>query len=79
MDLGLGNLDTLKAYCQQPAVQADTAFDQVLEAIGKGAASTMQEYCNRDFGRAVGTIDEFTANRSFWIARRYPVESISAL
>lgn len=79
MNLGLGNLDSLKTHCLQASAQADTSFDDVLAAIGKGVAAAMQGYCNRDFARASGKIDQFSADRSYWIARAYPVEALTSL
>lgn len=79
MNCGLGNLDTIKTHVLQAAAQADTQFDDVLAAIGKGAAAALQQQCNRDFARATGKIDLFSAERSYWIARAYPVETITSL
>lgn len=79
MNCGLGNLDSIKQYCLQTAAQADTQFDTVLQVIGKGAALALQSFCNRDFPRLVDATEEFSAERTFWTARRYPIETLTSL
>ena len=79
MNCGLGNLDSIKRYVLQTAAQADTQFDDVLATIGKGAALALQSFCNRDFARTEDAVDEFSAERTFWATRRYPIESLASL
>ena len=79
MNCGLGNLDTLRTYLLQSGFTQPELFDDLLPILGKGVAGAMQRYCNRDFQRSTSAVDEFAADRSYYILRRYPVESITSL
>lgn len=78
-NLGLGNLADLKTHCLQAAAGADTQWDDVFAGLGKGAAKAMQNFCNRDFERSTAVVDEFTADRAYWITRRHPIESVVSI
>ena len=78
MDLGLGNLATVKAYVL-PASIEDTQWDSVLASIALGVAKRFEAYCNRKFSRVVNDISRFPGNRSHYYLERYPFETISAM
>lgn len=79
MDLGLGNLSTLKTYLLNAALQAQSTYDAAIIAIGKGVAAQFDKHCNRGLARLAGAIDEFTADRRHWYLNRYPVEVITTV
>jgi hypothetical protein len=79
MNLGLGNLDDLKQFILAESLRDQTDKDAVLQVIGKGVAAAFHRRCNRDFDRVVGAVDNFTADRSDWTLRRYPVEAITSV
>lgn len=79
MDLGLGNLITLKRHLLAASLQAGTTYNTVIADLGKGVAKQFDKHCNRLFARAASGTDEFSADRGHWITRRYPIESVSAV
>lgn len=78
MDLGLGNLAEVKAFCLSPDLAADTKYDVVLAQIARGVAGRFDRLTNRKLARAEGAIHAFDADRSFYVLPRYPVEEIAA-
>lgn len=79
MDLVFSNLAVLKAHVLGVGLTTSTEFDAVLTAIGKGVAGRLQGFCNRCFGRVVGQVDTFPADRDFWVTSRYPIEAVTSL
>jgi hypothetical protein len=79
MDLGLGNLATVKNFVLPAAIVGDTSYDGVLAAIASGIAGRFQSYCNRRFARVVNDISRFPANRSHYYLPRYPFETVASL
>lgn len=75
VNAGLGNLAELKQFLLARSMSGltDTANDATLTAIGLGVAGMFAAHCNRDWSYGAANVDEFTANRSFAVARRYPV------
>jgi hypothetical protein len=79
MDLGLGNLISLKRHLLAPDLQAEATWDNMIVDIGRGVAAHFERFCNRLWAYTVGEIDEFTADRQSWILRRAPVVSITSV
>lgn len=79
MNLGLGNLATLKGQLLAAGLQASTDYDAQLAALGKGVAATFERLCNRTFGRVAAGTYETQANRDHLVLPRYPVEAITAI
>ncbi len=79
MDLGLGNLDTVRKYVLPATMQQDTQWDSVIAAIALGVARRLESYCNRKFGRFENDVAQFNSNRSMYILPRYPIETITSL
>jgi len=79
MNAGLANLDTLKRHLLPESMIAQTNFDAKIANVGKGVASLLEKYCNRQFARVAGDKVEFTADRNAYWLPRYPVEIISAV
>lgn len=75
VNAGLGSLSELKAFllAKSMAGVADTANDANLTRIGLGVAGMFAAHCNRDWDYQAAAVSEFTANRSFLISRRYPL------
>lgn len=79
MNLGLGNLDTLKKHLLGKSVQADTRFDGIIADIGRGVAAQFENYCSRKFGRATSEVEIQPADRATFLLRRYPLESLTSI
>lgn len=75
INAGLGSLAELKAFLLAASMSgvADTANDANLTRIGLGVAGMFEEHCNRVWAYDAAAKDEFSANRSFLVARRYPL------
>lgn len=76
MNLGLGNLITLKTQVLAPELVASTDWDSKLAKIGLGVAASFDRYCNRQFAYAEVAMDSFSADRLNWCLSRYPVTGI---
>ncbi len=79
MNLGLGNLASLKAFVLPEALGSETTFDARLQTIGKGVAAAMERECNRKFGRVVGEEFVCSADRSYVSLPRFPVEEVTKI
>jgi hypothetical protein len=79
MDLGLGNLVTLKAHLLNSTLRAGTAYDTQLATLGAGVAASFEKYCNRKFGRVVDDTYVCSADRDHTYVPRYPIEEIDSL
>lgn len=79
MDLILSNLIKLKNRLLPSDYIGGTTYDTLLQQVGRGVASSFEEFCNRKFGRVVGATDIFTADRACWITSRFPIEAITAV
>ncbi len=55
----------------------DTASDTLLTNFIKHASGRFDAHCNRVFARAVGALDEFSADRTELPLTRYPVEAVT--
>ncbi len=79
-NVGLGNLTELKRELLEPAQRTETRWDLQIAAIGTAVTRMFERHCgSRLFGRDTAAVEDFTADRAFYIARRYPVESITSL
>jgi len=78
MNAGLSNLKTLKRELLLAADVAKTDSDASVAALGLGVAALFETACGRKFARAQ-EVDTFSAERSFWIARRYPLETVASV
>jgi len=79
MNLGLGNLITLKRFLLATDLVARTTWDEKITALGQGVARLFERHCNRRFERTADAIDIFTADRRSWTLQRFPVESIATI
>jgi hypothetical protein len=77
MNLGLGNLVTLKAQLLAEALRAGTRYDAQLQSIGRGVAALMDRATNRRLGRVAGDTVIFRADLPLYFLPRYPLEAIS--
>lgn len=78
-DIGLGNLTELKGQVLAESLRQGTDFDTALSSIGQGVAAAFDRFCNRTFSRGEGVTETFTADRTFYYVKRYPLESVSAV
>jgi hypothetical protein len=79
MNLGLGNLITLKQHLLTDALVTSTTWNKTIERIGKGVAAQLERFCNRQFARTVDDTFTFAANCQEQVLPRFPIESISAI
>lgn len=79
MDLGLGNLDTLKRALLPDAQREETQFDALLAQVGSGVAAAFEKLCNRQWARVTGATFECDACRLFAVLPRAPLEALTAL
>ena len=79
MDLGLGNLDTLKRHVLAPALRPTTTYDLQLKALGLGIAASFEKYCNRKFARVVNDQFVCSADRDHTYVPRYPLETFTSI
>ncbi|MFZ4774627.1 MAG: hypothetical protein ACOYM3_04645 [Terrimicrobiaceae bacterium] len=79
MNAGFSNLKTLKRELLLAADAAKTENDASLAALGLGVAAMFDSFCNRKFRRDAAAVDQFSANRGFWPARWYPIESVTSV
>lgn len=78
MNAGFSNLDTLKKHLLAGSTaKSDTRFDTAIAAIGLGAASQSENFCNRKFGRVEDDTYISSADRAEFSLPRYPIESLS--
>lgn len=77
MNVGLGNLATLKRHLLPASMLSQTSFDPLITDLGLGVAARFEQYCNRKFIRAVNATEVFPADRSHFLFSRFPIESIS--
>src|SRR5690348_14695489 len=77
MNAGFSNLTSLKAQMLAPSMQARTAWDAKILAIGLGVASSFEQFCNREFTYSQNILEVFSGDRPFWYARRSPVSIFS--
>lgn len=74
INAGLGPLSQLKQFILAESLVPQTSFDATLTAIGLGVAGMFSRHCNRDWDYGADNKDEATANRSFLVARRFPLD-----
>lgn len=82
MDLGLGNLTTLKTHLLAASLAAKSsavAPDAVIAKIGSGLALQLGKFCGRAWPRVTGAQQEFTADRLSYIVPNYPIEQVSLI
>lgn len=79
MNLGLGNLITLKRWLVPGNAHADTAFNDALQTLGNGIARQLEKHCDRKFERTVGAQDVMTGDQTVFTLKRYPVEELTLL
>jgi hypothetical protein len=76
MNLGLGTLHDLKSHILDRQAQEQTDYDELLQRIGKAVAGDFEGRCDRKFGRLASDTCEFSADRTYHIVPRYPLESV---
>lgn len=79
MNVGLGNLTSLKQQILNDTIRAKTEYDVKVAAIGRGVAASFDQYCCRKIAYAELHTDIFNADRQCWILQGYPVVSISSV
>lgn len=77
MNLGLGNLATVKSFLN--VASALTDYDTVIATIAKGVAGQVEQFCNRKFARVENTTEDFPADYGCLIVSRYPIESLTSV
>lgn len=77
MNLTLGTLASLKTWLLPEAERTSTKWDSAIAAIGKGAAGALEKFCSRKFARVTDDTYECSADRSFVVLPRYPVEVVT--
>jgi hypothetical protein len=79
MNAGLANLATLKAFVLPEALASETTWDTRLATIGKGVAAAMERECGRSFLRTAGDTFVCSADRSYMVLPRFPVETVTTI
>jgi hypothetical protein len=79
MDLGLGNLKTLKDWLLAESLRNTTDYDDQITIIGRAAAERFEVFCNRKFARVSGDTFECSADREHLVLPRYPLEVITTI
>jgi hypothetical protein len=78
MNVGLGNLDTLKQHLlPSQTLLNETRFDTVIQHVGLGVAAGFERACNRKFARMTDATCTCSADRPHFHLDRTPVEDIS--
>jgi hypothetical protein len=78
-NVGLGNLTSLKAVLLPEAMRSRTEWDDAITALGKGVAIAFEAFTARKFEREAGATFIASADRSYLILPRFPIETITAL
>lgn len=79
MNLGLGNLTTLKRHLLPESLRNGYEFDDTMADLGKGVAALLEKQMSRKLGREEdATFIGRGAVDHLWLDR-YPVESVSAV
>lgn len=79
MNLGLGNLTTVKNHLQSPALAVATEFDDAIALIARGVSGLFERYTGRKFSRVED--DQYTVDADrlqIWLPR-VPVEVITTI
>jgi hypothetical protein len=79
MNLGLGNLTTLKQQLLAEALRSGTKYDAALTTIGKGVGAMFEKQTNRKFSRVAGDTVLCSADRDHFYLPRTPVETITSV
>lgn len=79
MDLGLGNLDEIKKAVLPDANRVDKQFDFIIAALASGVAAQFNSITGRKLGRQVNVLEDFTADRTYYVVQSYPLESVTVL
>ncbi len=77
MNAGFSSLTALKANLLAKSLLTNTAYDQVITAIGLGMQGMLETFCSRRFQRAAGDQATFAADRASFLLPRYPVEGVT--
>jgi len=78
MNAGFSNLKNLKRELLLAADLSKTDNDASVLSLGLGVASLFEGAAGRRFARQE-EVDTFSAERAFWIVRRYPIETVTAV
>jgi hypothetical protein len=76
---GFSSLAYLKSRLLPSAGVEEDVWDLAATRLGLSVAMQFQRFCNRDFARLQGAVDEFSARVLSVTLRRYPVEAITSL
>lgn len=79
LSAGYLSLANLKARLLPAAAAAETTWDVQLTGLGLAVAQKLARHCNRDFDRAVSTVETLRAQQAMIVLRRYPVESVASV
>jgi hypothetical protein len=77
MNVGFGNLATLRSSILPPDLGSDTRFDPFIQALGLGVAGQIENFCNRQFAWAEGDQVEISVEALSYVLPRYPVQTIT--
>jgi hypothetical protein len=76
---GFSSLTYLKSRILPSAGVEEDTWDAEATRLGLAVAMQFQRFCNRDFDRLVGAVDEFSARVLSVSLRRFPVEVVTSL
>lgn len=79
MNVGLSNLATLKGFVLPEAMASHATYDGRLAEIGKGVAGAFERVLDRRLTRQAGDVFTISADRSFVVVPRYPVEIVTRI
>lgn len=77
MDTGFSSLTALKVAVLPADLRARTTWDTVLTTVGLGVRRALEEYVNRVWERAEDAHYLTSAQRTYVVVDRYPLESVS--
>lgn len=77
MNAGFSNLATLKPLVLPTGQVATTQFDSLVAGVGLGVAAAIGAWCNRDFAWNATILEDYTAEKSIYVLRRYPYYRIA--
>ena len=78
MNAGFSNLKSLKRELLLASEVSKADNDAAVLALGLGVASLFESATGRRFARQE-EVDTFSAERPFWVTRRYPIETVTSV
>jgi hypothetical protein len=78
-DVGFSSLSWLKGQVLPSEKQEDTEWDTMIAQIGRHVATMFANKCNRRFKRVASATYQRSADCSYLVLPRYPVESVASV